>query len=83
MKTTLQRDTLKRSEKKATEHQPQNFKDEETDDKQVEIGPDLTDAPIHGIDPPQRKPGKRVRGDDASTNPPRDDADDQPPRTGV
>ena len=31
--------------------QPQNFKDKATDEKLVEIGPDVTDAPIKGIDP--------------------------------
>ena len=46
-----QREALEESEKRAAEKQPQNFKDEETDDKLVEIGPDLTDAPIKGIDP--------------------------------
>ena len=84
MKTTAtaaQRDALKRSEKNASEPQPENFKDAQTEDKTVEIGPDLTDAPIHGIDPPQREPAKRVRGQ--ASNPQSEDADDRPPRTGV
>ena len=82
MKTTQQRDALKRSEKRAAEHQPENFKDQATDDKQVEIGPDLTDAPIHGIDPAQRKSPRRVRRGDVPRSPP-DDAEDRPPRTAV
>lgn len=46
-----QRAALEKSEKKAAEKQPENFKEEATDEKIVEIGPDLTDAPIKGIDP--------------------------------
>ena len=46
-----QREALKESEKKASRKQPQNYKDKATDEKQVEIGPDVTDAPIKGIDP--------------------------------
>lgn len=46
-----QRDALKQSEKKATEQQPGSFKGKATDEKLVEIGPDMTDAPIKGIDP--------------------------------
>lgn len=46
-----QRAALERSEKKAAEPQPQNFKDKATDEKIVEIGPDVSDAPIKGIDP--------------------------------
>ncbi len=46
-----QRAALERSEKKAAEKQPENFKDKATDEKIVEIGPDLTEAPIKGIDP--------------------------------
>jgi hypothetical protein len=46
-----QRIALEKSEKKAAEKHPENFKDEATDDKIVEIGPDLTEAPIKGIDP--------------------------------
>ena len=49
-----QRDALEQSEKKAAEHQPENFKDEATDEKIVEIGPDLTQAPIKNIDPAPR-----------------------------
>ncbi|MEP6872988.1 MAG: hypothetical protein ABI887_01365 [Burkholderiales bacterium] len=60
MKST-QRDALKRSEKKAAEPQPENFKDEATEEKTVEIGPDRTNAPIHGIDPPRHEPAKRLR----------------------
>jgi hypothetical protein len=50
-----QREALRRSEKKATEKQPDNFKDESTADKTVEIGPDMSDEPIKGIDPPQHR----------------------------
>ena len=51
-----QRAALERSEKKAAEKHPENFKDEATDDKIVEIGSDLTDAPIKGIDPDAKEP---------------------------
>lgn len=50
---TDQREALADSERKAAEPQPENFKERETDEKIVEIGPDLTDAPIEGIDPPE------------------------------
>ena len=46
-----QREALEESERQAARKQPQNFKDKATDEKQVEIGPDVTDAPIKGIDP--------------------------------
>ena len=46
-----QRAALEKSEKKAAEKHPDNFKDEATEEKIVEIGPDLTEAPIKGIDP--------------------------------
>ena len=46
-----QRAALEKSEKKAAEKHPENFKDEATEEKIVEIGPDLTEAPIKGIDP--------------------------------
>lgn len=46
-----QREALEKSMKKATRQQPGNFKDESNDDKLVEIGPDVTKAPIKGIDP--------------------------------
>ena len=49
-----QREALEQSEKKAAEQQPENFKDQETEEKLVEIGPDVTDAPIKGIDPPEK-----------------------------
>ena len=49
-----QREALEQSEKKAAEQQPENFKDQETEEKVVEIGPDVTDAPIKGIDPPEK-----------------------------
>ena len=46
-----QRAALEKSEKKAAEKQPENFKDAETGEKIVEVGPDLTEAPIKGLDP--------------------------------
>ena len=46
-----QRDALKQSEKAAAEEQPGSFKDDETESKKIEIGPDMTDQPIKGIDP--------------------------------
>ena len=46
-----QRKALEESERKAALKQPQNYKDKATDEKQVEIGPDVTDTPIRGIDP--------------------------------
>ena len=49
-----QREALQRSEREAAEQQPGSFKDAETAEKAVEIGPDLTQAPIEGIDPPGR-----------------------------
>lgn len=49
-----QREALEDAQRKATERQPENFKDRSTDEKVVEIGPDVTDAPIKGIDPDPR-----------------------------
>ena len=49
-----QRKALEESEKNATRKQPENFKEEATEDKVVEIGPDLKDDPIKGIDPPEQ-----------------------------
>jgi len=46
-----QREALRRSEKKADEALPENFKEAETAQKIVTIGPDLNAAPIRGIDP--------------------------------
>jgi hypothetical protein len=50
-----QREALEQSEKKASEQQPENYKDEATGEKVVGIGPDVTDAPIKGIDPPSNE----------------------------
>lgn len=83
MKTIPRRDALRRSEEKAAKRQPEDFKDEVTDGKQVEIGPGSADGPAHGIDPPQRKKVLRVRGTGAPVDPQRDATDDRPPRTGV
>ena len=52
-----QRKALQRSEKKAAEPQPENYKEKETDEKRVEIGPDLTADPIKGIDLEEKKRG--------------------------
>lgn len=46
-----QRETLEQSERRASEKQPDNYKDESTDEKVVEVGGDLTADPIKGIDP--------------------------------
>jgi len=46
-----QREALQHSEREAARGQPENFKDAETAEKVVEIGPDLQDAPIEGLDP--------------------------------
>jgi hypothetical protein len=46
-----QRDSLEQSEKKAAEKQPGSYNEKATEEKLVEIGPDLTDNPIKGIDP--------------------------------
>jgi hypothetical protein len=54
MPTKDQRDKLDDSMKKATEQEPENFKDKATDEKKVEIGPEMTDEPIKGIDAPER-----------------------------
>ena len=45
-----QRKALAESEKKATEQQPESFKDKAPEKKVVEVGPDMADAPIKGID---------------------------------
>jgi len=46
-----QRKALEQAEKKAAEGQPGSYKDKATAEKVVEIGPDVTNAPIEGIDP--------------------------------
>jgi hypothetical protein len=46
-----QREALKDSVEKATQTQPGEFKDEANERKVVDIGDDVTDAPIKGIDP--------------------------------
>jgi hypothetical protein len=46
-----QREALEQSEKKAAEKQPGSYKEKATEEKLVEIGPDLSDNPIKGIDP--------------------------------
>ncbi len=59
MPAQAQRDALQRSQEQATKDQPQNFRDEANAEKVVEIGPDMTDAPIDGIDPDDR--GRKAR----------------------
>lgn len=57
--TEDQRKTLEESEKNASREHPQTFKDESTEEKIVEIGPDLENDPIQGIDPDETgKPGR-------------------------
>ena len=47
-----QREALRESEKQASAKQPENFRDEATDEKQVEILPiDKKGSAIKGIDP--------------------------------
>jgi hypothetical protein len=46
-----QREALKDSVEKATQTQPGEFKDEANERKVVDIGDNVTDAPIKGIDP--------------------------------
>jgi len=58
VKDDSQRQALERSEKKAAQPQPENYKDKETEDKLVEIGPDVTADPIKGIDPEPKSPRK-------------------------
>lgn len=55
-----QREALEESEKEAAREWPENFRDEENDEKVVEIGPDMTDDPIHGIDPDEKDPPKKA-----------------------
>jgi hypothetical protein len=54
-----QRKALEESEKDATRKHPETYRDESSGDKKVEIGPDLEDDPIKGIDPPEREKGGR------------------------
>jgi len=53
-KSEIQRDKLEDSEERASAEQPESYKKKETADKVVEIGPDQTDDPIKGIDPPSK-----------------------------
>ena len=46
-----QRKALEESEKNAKRKQPENYQEQATDDKIVEIGPDLQEDPIKGLDP--------------------------------
>lgn len=46
-----QREAIEESERKASERQPGSFKDEAIEEKVVEVGGDVTDEPIKGLDP--------------------------------
>jgi hypothetical protein len=59
LKAEDQRKALAESEKHANRKQPENYKEEETEDKVVEIGPDVEEDPIKGIDPPEQRRGGR------------------------
>jgi hypothetical protein len=48
-----QRKTLEESEKNANRKQPENYQESATEDKVVEIGPDLEKDPIKGLDAPE------------------------------
>ncbi len=52
-----QRKALEESEKNAKRTQPESYQEAATDDKTVEIGPDLENDPIKGIDAPEEKEG--------------------------
>ncbi len=65
-----QRKALEESEKNAKRKQPENYKEEATEDKIVEIGPDLQDDPIKGIDPPERRKAGSPHPDGESGSPP-------------
>jgi len=54
-----QRKALEESEKNANRKQPENYQEAATDDKVVEIGPDLEKDPIKGIDAPEGKVRQR------------------------
>ena len=48
---TTDRESVKDTMEKATEEQPGEFRDEANEDKVVEIGKDVKNDPIKGIDP--------------------------------
>ena len=54
-----QRKALEESEKNANRKQPDNYQEEATDDKVVEVGPDLQNDPIKGLDTPRDKKDRR------------------------
>ena len=53
-----QREQLDRSFERATEQEPQEYRNKSSGKKQVEIGSDKTDEPIKGMDAPET-PGER------------------------
>jgi hypothetical protein len=53
-----QRKALEESEKNAKRKQPENYQETATEDKVVEIGPDLEDDPIKGLDAPESGKGR-------------------------
>jgi hypothetical protein len=46
-----QRTAFKENAERATEKEPSEFRDDANEHKRVEIGKDLTENPIQGIDP--------------------------------
>jgi hypothetical protein len=54
-----QRKVLEESEKNANRKQPENYQETATEDKVVEIGPDLQKDPIKGLDAPEEKGRRR------------------------
>ena len=48
---TTTRESVKDNMEKSTDKQPGEFRDQANEDKVVEIGKDVTKAPIQGIDP--------------------------------
>ena len=56
-----QRKELDRNFERATEQQPQDYRNKAIEKKQVEIGSDKTDDPIKGLDTPQSPEAPRER----------------------
>jgi hypothetical protein len=53
-----QRKQLDRSFERATEQQPQDYRNKASEKKQVEIGADKTADPIKGLDAPETPDGR-------------------------
>ena len=61
-----EQEAVKRNMERATETAPAEFRDEANESKVVSIGEDVTNRPIHGIDPkvdPSRSGAARVDDD--------------------